>query len=328
MVLGVLAGVAMLGALLVMPVVTFWRRLLRLALPDAQRRRALRAAGALCVGCVVLVGVVPLPFSSVAQGVVWVPEQAQLRTGTDGFLVALEARHGDRVEAGQLLARLEDPRLQADVEKYRHRLAALDADLFQAMLRDPVKLRNVEEEIERVRTQLARALELQAALELRAGVGGQLVMPRQADMEGVFVRRGTLLGHILTGEASSLRVAVEQDVAALVRDDTRSVSVRLAELPGEGFPARVLRAVPAATENSQRRAGGFCRRAPARRPGRPGPSAYAGAGLRDRPYPGSAAPGARRGRGWVRFDHGWQPLAVQWGRQLKQLFLRHFNPAA
>jgi hypothetical protein len=30
----------------------------------------------------------------------------------------------------------------------------------------------------------------------------------------------------------------------------------------------------------------------------------------------------------VRFDHGWQPLAVQWGRQLKQLFLRHFNPAA
>ena len=62
------------------------------------------------------------------------------------------------------------------------------------MLRDPVKLRNVEEEIERVRTQLARALELQAALELRAGVGGQLVMPRQADMEGVFVRRGTLLG--------------------------------------------------------------------------------------------------------------------------------------
>jgi putative peptide zinc metalloprotease protein len=326
MVLGVLAGVAMLGALLVMPVVTFWRRLLRLALPDAQRRRALRAAGALCVGCVVLVGVVPLPFSSVAQGVVWVPEQAQLRTGTDGFLVALEARHGDRVEAGQLLARLEDPRLQADVEKYRHRLAALDADLFQAMLRDPVKLRNVEEEIERVRTQLARALELQAALELRAGVGGQLVMPRQADMEGVFVRRGTLLGHILTrGRACGWP-------SSRMWRPWCATTPAACRCAWPSCPARAFRRASCGRyrppPNSQAPRWGICRRAPARRPGRPGPSAYAGAGLRDRPYPGSAAPGARRGRGWVRFDHGWQPLAVQWGRQLKQLFLRHFNPAA
>ncbi len=33
------------------------------------------------------------------------------------------------------------------------------------------------------------------------------------------------------------------------------------------------------------------------------------------------------GRVWVRFDHGWAPLAVQWARQLKQLFLSNFNPA-
>lgn len=276
-----------------------------------------------------LLGVVPLPFSSLAQGVVWVPEQAQLRTGTDGFLTAIEARHGDRVEAGQVLARLEDPRLQAEVERYRHRLAALDADLFQAMLRDPVKLRNVEEEMERVRTQLARALELQAALELRAGVGGQLVMPNQADMQGVFVRRGTLLGHILTGEPGRLRVAIEQDVAALVREDTRSVSVRLAEQPGAAFPARLLRAVPAATERLPSAAlGDF---AGGRLPVDPADQDH----LRT-PAPvfvidlnvDGLPPERAGGRGWARFDHGWQPLAVQWGRQLKQLFLRHFNPAA
>lgn len=329
MVLGVLAGVMMLGMLLVMPVLTFWRRLLRLSLPEAQRQRALRVAGALGVGLVVLIGVVPLPFSSVVQGVVWVPEQAQLRTGTDGFLVALEAGHGDRVEAGQLLARLEEPRLQADVAKYRHRLAALDADLFQAMLRDPVRLRNVEEEIERVRTQLARAQALQAALELRAAVGGQLVMPRQADMGGVFVRRGTLLGHILTGDASTLRVAVEQDVAALVRDDTRGVSVRLAELPGEVFAARVLRAVPAATEKLPSAAlgdfaGGRLPVDPADKDHlrTPAPVFVIDLALERQPLERAG------GRAWVRFDHGWQPLAVQWGRQLKQLFLRHFNPAA
>jgi hypothetical protein len=57
-----------------------------------------------------------------------------------------------------------------------------------------------------------------------------------------------LLGHILTGEAATVRVAVEQDEAALVRGETRAVSVRLAEAPGESRAGHLLRAVPAATE--------------------------------------------------------------------------------
>jgi putative peptide zinc metalloprotease protein len=32
-------------------------------------------------------------------------------------------------------------------------------------------------------------------------------------------------------------------------------------------------------------------------------------------------------RAWVRFDHGAQPLAQRWYREVRQLFLQHFNPA-
>ncbi|HQA08885.1 MAG TPA: hypothetical protein PLB29_01105, partial [Zoogloea sp.] len=137
-----------------------------------------------------------------------------------------------------------------------------------------------------------------------------------------------LLGHILTGEAATVRVAVEQDVAALVRADTRSIAVRLAELPGVAMSARLLRAVPAATEKLPSAALGD----------------YAGGRLSvdpaDEDHLRASAPvfvfdlvvdglvlDRAGGRAWVRFDHGWAPLAVQWGRQLKQLFLRHFNPA-
>jgi putative peptide zinc metalloprotease protein len=31
------------------------------------------------------------------------------------------------------------------------------------------------------------------------------------------------------------------------------------------------------------------------------------------------------GRVHVRFDHGWAPLGLQWYRQVRQLFLSHFN---
>jgi len=31
------------------------------------------------------------------------------------------------------------------------------------------------------------------------------------------------------------------------------------------------------------------------------------------------------GRAYVRFDHGWEPLGMQWYRRARQLFLARFN---
>lgn len=324
--LGLLAGAGLAFSLVLRPVYRFWRRLLSMPLPGPVRRRAVGRVGALSLGVMAFFCVLPFPFATVGSGVVWVPEQAQLRTGTDGFIDHLDVRHGEHVTAGQVLARMSDSRLTAEAVKLRSQLEALDVDLYQAMLRDPVKARNVEEEVSRIQAQLHRIEELQGLLVLRAGVAGRLVMPRQQDMEGVFVPRGALLGHILTGETATVRVAVEQDAAALVRGETRAVSVRLAELPGESLAGRMLRAVPAATEKLPSAALGE----------------HAGGDiavdLADKNHQQALAPvflfdvGINQtvleragGRAWVRFEHGWTPLAVQWGRRLKQLFLRQFD---
>ena len=329
MALGLLAGAGVVFAMLVTPVFQVWRKLLRMALPDLMRRRVLHVGGGLCIGLLVLLAGVPFPFATLAQGVVWIPEQAQVRTGADGFIVSLEARHGDRVEVGQALARLEDNRLVADAARLSSQLHALDADLYQAIVRDPVKARDVEEDISRVKAQLARVKELQGLLVLRASVAGQLVMPRQSDMEGAFMPRGALLGHILTGEASTIRVAVEQDVAALVRGDTRDVAVRLAEQPDASVAARLLRTIPAATEKLPsaalgEHAGGRFPVDPADKDHLQTPTPVF---VFDVVLDGHVHERAG-GRAWVRFDHGWTPLVVQWGRRLKQLFLSHFNPTA
>jgi putative peptide zinc metalloprotease protein len=240
----------------------------------------------------------------------------------------MEGRHGDKVEAGQVVLRLEDARLVTDAAKLRSQLEGLNADLFLAMQRDPVKARDVEADIGRVTAQLKRVEELQEALVLRAGVAGQLTMPRQVDVDGAFVPRGALLGHVFTGEPATVRVAVEQDVAALVRSDTRQVGVRLAESAGETLPARLLRAVPAATEKLPSPAlgdfaGGRFAVDPADEDHQRTPSPVFVFDL----VVDGLIPERAGGRVWVRFDHGWAPLAVQWARQLKQLFLSNFNPA-
>jgi putative peptide zinc metalloprotease protein len=329
MVLGVLAGAGVAFAVVFKPVFLVWRNLLLMPLPEVMRRRVLRIGVAASVILLILVAGVPLPFATVAQGVVWIPEQAQLRVGAEGFIAALEARHGDRVEAGQELVRLEDSQLAADAVRLTSQLDALDADLYQGMVRDPVKAANVEEEIGRVKAHLARVQELQGLLVLRAGASGTLVMPRQSDTEGAFVPRGALLGHILTGEAAIVRVVVEQDVAALVRDDTHSVVVQMAELPGESIPARLLRTIPAATERLPsaalgEHAGGSFAVDPADKDHLQTPTPVF---VFDVILDGHVHERAG-GRAWVRFDHGWTPLVVQWGRRLKQLFLRNFDPSA
>ncbi|KAB2970693.1 PqqD family peptide modification chaperone [Zoogloea sp.] len=328
MVLGLLAGCGLAFALVGTPVLGFWRDLLQMHLPDAERRKALRAATALTLAGVTLVVGLPLPFATVARGVVWIPEQARIRAGTDGFITAYGAPHGAAVEAGQMVLTLHDPRLDADALGLASQLEGLQADLHAAMQRDPVKVRDIEAGIQRVGVQLERVRELQGQLTVAAGVSGRLAMPRQADMEGGFAPRGTLLGHVLTGQAVIVRVAVEQDTAALVRDATREASVRFADAPGEDWPARLLRAVPAATERLPDAAladfaGGPFATDPADRDHLRTPRPVF---VFDLQVDGQVREMAG-GRVWVRFDHGWTPLAIQWGRQLRQVFLRHFNPA-
>lgn len=326
--LGLLVGCALAFLLLGKPLLGFWRNLLQMHLPEAEGRRARHIAAGMTLAGIMLVTVLPLPFATVAPGVVWIPEQARLRAGTDGFITAFGVPHGAVVEAGQTVLTLQDPRLDADAAGLASQLEGLQADLYATMQQDPVKVRDIEAGIQRVGVQLERVRELQGQLSVAAVVGGRLVMPRQGDMAGGFVRRGTLLGHILTGEPAVVRVVVEQDTAALVRDATRAASVRFAEMPGEGWAATLLRAVPAATDRLPGAAlGDFAG----------GPFVTDPA---DRDHLRTPRPvfvfelqvdGQVRemagGRVWVRFDHGWAPLAVQWGRHLKQVFLRHFNPS-
>ena len=52
-----------------------------------------------------------------SPGVIWVPDQAQVRPETDGFIQQWPVRDGERVEAGQVLVVLDDPALQKNIKQ-------------------------------------------------------------------------------------------------------------------------------------------------------------------------------------------------------------------
>src|SRR5262249_7917624 len=129
-------------------------------------RRAVLVTAAAALAVLTVICAVPMPFHTVAAAVVWPPEQARVRVGTDGFIAQLRARAGAQVKAGDVLVVLEDPVLLADRDKLASRLEQLQSDRYSAATSE--RARNAEEEIEGVKTELKRTEEKIALLEVRA----------------------------------------------------------------------------------------------------------------------------------------------------------------
>jgi putative peptide zinc metalloprotease protein len=273
--------------------------------------------------------VVPLPLTTVAPAVVWLPDQAQVRPEVEGFVKTLPVRDGETVSAGQLLAVLDNPDLATARDKIASRVQALQADRFQLLLRDPTGAQNLAKDIEHAEAELARANERIGQLEVRAGVAGTLSLPRYTDLPGTFVKRGAPIGYVLQSAQVRVRAGVEQDRVHLVRHHTKAVEVRLSGAVHARIPARLEPAAPAAT-----------RQLPSAALGDRGGGPYAvdpadAEGTRSLEpvflydvFPHRQLLERVGGRAWVRFDHGYEPLAFQAYRRAAQLFLKQFDPSS
>ena len=298
------------------------------SLAELQRRRARQRLALLAAGALAALALLPLPYASVAQGVVWLPEHAVLRTGTAGFVERIHVADGERVRAGQLLFTLNAPALAADLARLDGRITALETERFQVLRSDPSRAVGLEHELAGANAELARSVERQQQLELRAGVDGVITIPHAADLPGRFVKQGTLLAQVLTGEPTTVRVAIAQELAPLVQNTTRSVGVRFSEAGGEVWSATWLPDSAAAVARLPsaalaERSGGSIVTDPADKAGLTPVQAVMLADVQVAERPAQRV----GGRAWVRFDHGWSPLAMQAARRVQQLFLKHFNPA-
>ena len=293
----------------------------------ARRWRAAIVAGAMLTGLATLAYAVPVPHHTIAPGIVWLPEHAHVRAGTDGFVRALTSRDGDRVKTGDVLVVMEDPVLIAEEVRLESRLEGLQSRQFSAWLSDTAEAQRVEEEILGVVNELERIKDRIAELTVRAQSGGTLVMPYGHDLSGTFVLKGETLGYVLDRGAIRVRAAVPEYDAALVRGSRQTAQVHIADSPVSAMTAQLLRETPAATSQLPSaalgdRGGGSLQTDPADEAGL---QVLEPVILVDLTLPASTL--QRVGsRAWVRFDHGAEPLADRWTRRLRQVFLDKVKP--
>lgn len=330
---GFFVGLMMLIANIGLPL---WRvlQMLRAATSeDGVRLRAAWRAGAVALVLVGLLGWLPLPDRTLAEGVVWLPEQAQIRANTDGFIKALHVRNGQHVQTGELIATLDDPQLSAQRTTLNANVAELDVLLFRAIDTTPQDAPDLRERLAYAQAELARVDDKLAQREIRALSHGLLVLPHENELVGQFHKRGDRIGYLLTSAPTVVRVALPQQDADLVRRSPSAVQVRLADSTATVRAGRIATSVPGAAMRLPSAALGDTAG------GRIATDGVDKQGLTPRQpvvmmdvelanlNPTAHTSDRVGARALVRFDHGTRPIAVQAVRQLQQLFLGHFNPS-
>jgi len=326
LVVGVLLGTIAVLLQIVYPLAKQIRFVLNSPTLRDRRVRALGTLGALIGAVVAVIFYLPLPSSTYAQGVIWLPEHAQVRANKDGFIEGILAQPQTRIPAGADLFETRDPLLRVKVESLEWELRALRARFDQQVMDDRAEAGILEGQIQRVAADLAQAREDAAELTVTSPASGTFLVSGAHHLAGRFTRKGEVLGYVTDLSNPSVRAVVPQDDIGLVREQTREVRVRLADRPGETIAATIQHQVPSATDQLPSKAlgsrgGGLI----ALDPNDPeGVTATEDVFLVDIALPSDVDVERVGTRAHIRFEHDPEPLAGRLYRMIRQLLLSRF----
>ncbi|HYD60490.1 MAG TPA: HlyD family efflux transporter periplasmic adaptor subunit [Noviherbaspirillum sp.] len=322
-----LLALAWLGfSLIAKPSWSLVQLLLAPAHPGPGRWKVLLTVAGAGAALMTLLFIVPLPSSTLAAGVVWLPEHSQVRTDSDGRIAEILVQDGQRVVKGQPLVVTEEPALLARRARLKAQIAANQVEQASGWQKVSLQGRNASDEFARLQQEL---MQLDARIEnltLRAGTDGVLVMPHAMDMLGRHLAKGTLVAHVLAQDPMIVRATIPQDDIGRIKGGVQRISVSLADAGNQYFDGRLLRITPAATRQLPSMAlgdkgGGDVLTDPSDPDGMRAlePVFLVDVQLTDRRVSRAG------GHAWVRFEHPAQPLADTAWMRFRQLFLKAFS---
>jgi putative peptide zinc metalloprotease protein len=313
--------------LLVMPLWKAYKHVTKSAALRRRRRAALLTSLTIFLGIVLLAFALPVPLYTKTEGVVWLPDQAMLRAGGNGFFRRWLIPPGTHVKQWTPLYVLEDEMLLAELAVAKAKIneteAKYTAEQFSDSTKAAILLRQLQGEQERVAQLEKRA----ANLIGYASTDGVFVIVQPQDMPDRYFKKGDLIGYVLKRNDLIVRVVVSQDNIDLVRTRLRSAELRLANWIAQHYPVELVRQSAGGIDELPSAAlslngGGTVVTAP-NDPN--GLKTVERIFIVDLALPEKIFTVTFGERAYVRFNHGNEPLAWQGLRRLRQLFLSRFG---
>ena len=325
--IGVLIAVWALAASVVWPLVKIVRALWtapRFADRVARIRSVLAGAVlALVLGLFVL----PLPYHTNGEGVLWLPDRAILRAEAGGFVREVLLPDGAALQPGQAVLQSVDAQLAARVEVQAAKTDEVRGQFDAAWGVSQARAQQLEQDLAREQAALARLREEADRLTLRSPLAGTLLIDKPDDLPGRYLRKGDVVGYVRTGDAPLVRVVMPQSDVDTVRLATRRVEVKMPQSLGDTWPAQLSRSVPAAARQLPSavlgsRGGG---------PTVTDPRDDKGLATLESVFEFELLLPRQVPHEWlgsrvhVRFEHVAEPLGQRWWRGLRRAFLSHFQ---
>lgn len=292
------------------------------------KRRRLRVFGVVVVplcAAVLSLFIVPLPYTTVSEGVTWAPDESQIYAASDGFVLDILSESGSEVAKGAPLLQLGSDELAAGVAVLELMLDEYQARYEKAFQIDRIEAALIGEEIDRIRAELRRARERRGSLSINSPLTGRFILKEPERMLDGYVSRGTLLGYVIDQQNMSVRVVVSQADIDTVREDTRSIQVRFASNIEQVFGAMLVAEIPAASRTlpsmalSLRGGGQYAL----------DPRVQDKLAVMENLFQfdlsiSDCSIANINERVYVRFEHSPEPLAYRWYRNVRRLLLSRF----
>jgi putative peptide zinc metalloprotease protein len=326
LVLGSCLAIFAAWSMLVLPVIRKIRNFMTDDLYHRRRQQALFRMFAIVAIPLLLILLVPLPHLSVTEGVVWLPEESYLRFGGDGEVMKILAQPDSTVQAGEVLVECSDPLLLARLAVQRSRLREYRLRYNAVLPVDQTEAEIIKEQIAPLEQLIARYSKQVHEMTVISPITGRFVIPHHLDMIGRFVKKGELLGYVLS-PGDTVRVAVRQQDIDLVRNAGADIELRTLADPAVTWRGGVLREVPGATNTLPSEilgtvGGGAILSDPG---DAKGTGTFEKIFVFDIQLEKSMQSVAVGKRIFVKFNHGPKPLAVRLYRAIRQLFLKRLH---
>lgn len=325
--LGIILAIWLLLSQLLLPLSKLVTFLIHSPRLQTRRVRAVALSAFTLCGLVLAFLYLPMPLATRAEGVLWLPEDAQVRAHSDGFIQRLLVADGDSVTQGQVLIATTNPSLSSRLAIKQAQLREQQARLQATWYSDRGQAKLINEDIAIIEAEINDLKQRLEGLLIRSPVTGRLVLPDAQNLPGQYLRQGDPVAFIIQSTPATVRVALAQHEIGLVRRDSRQVEVKLSERLDTTLPGTISREVPAATHQLPSRALGSAGG------GRLEVALFQGEGTRaqqqvfllDLQLPKHYQGGHYGEKVYVRFVHNPEPWAQQGYRLLRQLFLKRLN---
>jgi putative peptide zinc metalloprotease protein len=293
---------------------------------EARRTRGFIALGAILISCGGLL-IVPVPLITQAQGIITFNEKGNIHSTSDSFVKEVLVSSDSQVTSGELLLLLEDETLLTQQKTLEARLSELQTQQFTAQQRSRVRGAMVTDDINAVAAELQEISSRINKLQVRSPLDGRFILHNPHELRGKFIRHGEILGYVIQDKKPTVRAAITQKSAGLLRDKPVSIEIMLADQIGTPIQATLLREVPAGSKQLPSAAlgalgGGYIT---VDTNDQSGLTATQKIFQLDLTLPEGTQTAGIGGRVYIRLNHGSEPLWKQWTRSTQQLLLSHLS---